>query len=215
MIAFDTNGILVDGQHRLKACAESGVSLQTDVAFGVPPHLRNKWNIGRSRTAAHMAHMAGVQNATGACALAALLLIHEKHGIQKMNNPRCKPTRTQANLDAQRRADMTPAILRSKHFKKRMAAPRVIAFCYYLFSKEKKELADRFFDELHSGAGLSADNPVFQLRERLTEKTKGKLDDLYVIALFFKTWRAYRAGKRIKCLRWCTDGPTPEAFPMI
>ncbi len=46
-IIFDRNGHLKDGQHRLAACAETGISIDTAVAFGVEPDVFD--TIGRCK----------------------------------------------------------------------------------------------------------------------------------------------------------------------
>ena len=105
----------------------------------------------------------------------------------------------------------------AKNMGRTLASPRVMAFCYYLFSAQNPDLAERFFNHLASGAGLSEHSPVYLLRERLRTNSAGKakLPILEIIALFFKAWIAYRNGKSVKCLRWNNSGANPEKFPEI
>lgn len=50
-IAFDENGVLLDGQHRLAAIGEAGTSVQMLVSRGVPAEVYDALDTGRARTA--------------------------------------------------------------------------------------------------------------------------------------------------------------------
>lgn len=58
-VKFDTNGMLIDGQHRLLAIIERGESLPCDVLYNAPPELVFVVDVGRGRTLAHMLRLAG------------------------------------------------------------------------------------------------------------------------------------------------------------
>ncbi len=49
-IAFDTDGLLIDGQHRLWAVIESGVPITTRVFFNEPPENRDVLDSGQRRS---------------------------------------------------------------------------------------------------------------------------------------------------------------------
>ena len=216
-ISFGSNGALLNGQHRLRACAEGRKAIDTDVIFGMPPDAMETMDIGKVRTAANIAYLEGVENATAACAAAYLILVHEKAGIQQIGNKQVAPSKTKANERV--RSDHRIAVVagHTKNMGRTLASPRVMAFCYYLFSAQNLDLAERFFDHLASGTGLSEHSPVYLLRERLRTNSAGKakLPILEIIALFFKAWIAYRNGKSVKCLRWNNSGANPEKFPEI
>jgi len=216
-IRFDTDGNLIDGQHRLKACAEAGVPFETDVIFGLAPEAIRTIDIGKARTAGHIAHLEGVQNAAASCAVAALIVLHQKHGIQYLNDPRCQPTKPQIVEASRRMPGMEAAVAKARLLGRRIAAPRILGFCYWAFAEQNRGLADRFFDELAHGLNLSPDNPVYHLRERLLtdRRAKAKLPQLGIIALFFKAWISYRDNRPLRKLFWKTDGPAPEKFPDI
>lgn len=216
-IRFDHTGRLIDGQHRLHACAEAGVPFETDVVTGLAPSAMRTIDIGRVRTAGHIAHLEGVENASVACAIAGLAVLHRKYGIERMNDPRYKPTKTEIVEAARTLTGLDPAIVRARMLGGKLAPPRVAGFCYWAFAQQDGTLADRFFDELAHGLNLSQDNPVYHLRERLlsNRRSKAKLPQLELVALFFKAWLAYREGRPIRRLFWKSDGPSPEKFPSL
>lgn len=216
-ISFGTNGALLNGQHRLQACAESGAAIDTDVIFGLDPDVMSTIDIGKARTAANIAHLEGIENATAACAAAHLILLHENGGIQQLGNKQVEPSKTKINERVRTDRRISEIAGRAAGMGRGLASPRVMSFCYYLFSAQQPELAEHFFSRLASGAGLTKHDPVYLLRERLRTNNAGKakLPLLEIVALFFKAWVAYRSGKPVKCLRWNNGGANPEKFPEI
>ena len=216
-IRFGSDGVLLDGQHRLQACVEAGVAFEADVVFGLDPGVLGTIDIGEGRRSSEIAHLDGIENASNACALAQLLLIHRRHGIQRMNYWQMKPTKTQIVEAVKFEPRISQVAGRAAGWGRKLVAPRVVTFSYFLFSEQDQALADRFFEEFALGTNLRADSPVYQLRERLLANriAKAKLPLLEIIALFFKAWIAFRQGRTVRQLRWRSDGPAAEKFPDI
>jgi hypothetical protein len=212
-VRFGTDGVLLDGQHRLMACVDAHMPFETDVIFGLDPNVMPTIDIPRVRTAGDVAHLQGVENASQATAIANLLLLHTRHGIQNFRNSSCRPTKTQITQEVMANPRIALVAGRTGWRSKRLVAPRILGFCHYLFSEQKPDLAERFLVELTEGTNLSKNNPVYLLRERLrtNSASKAKLPPLEIIALFFKAWTAYRDGERIRLLRWSSK----ESFPNI
>ncbi len=59
-IAFDVNGVLSNGQHRLQAIIESGISVVQMVMFGVPEVAQQFMDIGTPRTLNQALTLAGI-----------------------------------------------------------------------------------------------------------------------------------------------------------
>jgi hypothetical protein len=142
-------------------------------------------------------------------------MLHGKHGIQYLNDPSRQPSKTQIVEAARNLPRMEAAVAKASVLGRKIAAPRIIGFCYWVFAGQDPGLAERFFEELAHGVNLSSDNPVYALRERLLADRRGKakLPPLEIIALFFKAWIAYRVGRPVRKLFWRSDGPAPEKFP--
>lgn len=62
-ITFDINGNLTDGQHRLEAVLQSGVTIKAMVSTGWPPETIDLINRGRTRSIAEQLHLHGTSNA--------------------------------------------------------------------------------------------------------------------------------------------------------
>jgi len=104
------------------------------------------------------------------------------------------------------------------HMVKKIMRHSLGTFLHYRFSRKDPVLADTFFVKLAQGTGLERDEPVYILRERLLEEQKDKshkMSPIHVMALVIKAWNATREGKRIRALRWRTEGESPEEFPTV
>lgn len=214
-LKFGSDGVLLDGQHRLIACVESEMPFDTDVVFGLDPGVLDTIDTNvLPRTAAHIAQLEGVENATGSSALAYLLLVHETHGIHRVQNSDCKPTKTQVIARAKSDPRIAQIAGRSTAWARRLVQPRVTGFCYYLFSQQNIDKAEQFFEEFSSGQDIGRGDPVYYLRARmiLNAGSKAKLPMKEVIALFFKAWIAYRDDKPMYKLGWRSSA---EPFPQI
>ena len=224
-IRFGSDGILIDGQHRLAACVESGIPLVVDIIKGLDPNIQLVIDSYAGRQAAQQLAIKGKRtgesrpNLTSCCAIAQLLIIHERYGIQRLNNPMSKATRAEVIS----RVQVDPSIAESAHIvccpAMRQLGPISIAgFCHYIFNRQDPTAAELFFTELKTGENLSRDNPAYLMRERLLQNrmSKAKLMNLDIIALYFRAWIQYRSGKTMKILKaWRRDGPASEAFPEI
>lgn len=215
-IIFGPDGIILDGQHRLWGCLEANVPFETDVVFGADPSIMDSVDQNATRTSGDQAHLGGVKNGKNAAGAALLILLYEDGNISKVKQTNLHPTNQEVIAraadpmiqESAKRANPSKAMCR------RLAAS---TFCHYVFHQQNPTLADRFFDELATGAMLDKGNPVFQLRKRLTENniSRAKLPLDVVIALFFKAWQKYRNNKSTQVLYWRSTGPSPEPFPEI
>lgn len=73
-VLFADSGLLLDGQHRLQAIEDTGVSLWMFVLGGLPESVQRFIDIGRARTSAGQLQMDQVHNATNIAAAARLLI---------------------------------------------------------------------------------------------------------------------------------------------
>lgn len=217
-ISFGMDGVLLDGQHRLTAIIESGVTIQAFVAFGIDPESVDAVDIGWGRTSGNVAQMKGISNPHLAVATARMILVHRKPGIHKLTDPMCRPSRTAVIALAQSDVRLAHLVAATRNGKKfHVVHASVECFCWYVFSEQDPARAHTFFEEFRAGANLADDNPVFHLRNRLiaNQGAKAKLPRLEIIALFFQAWIAYRDRRPVRSLRWRREGPHPEGFPDI
>lgn len=212
-IIIGSDGRLIDGQHRLKACVESDISFWSMVTEGAAPESFHTIDTGGVRTAADLGYIAGIQGAAGIMSAAGLLASYRKGVLDKSKKARMKPTKSEVVAFALRHKE--GLIEAGAHANGRARAflhPSILIFAYYLFIRQNQELAERFFADLHEGSNLDESNAVLRLRNRLIDNrsSKRKLGRLELIALVFKSWIAYRDGTQQRILVWKKDEPFPN-----
>jgi hypothetical protein len=208
-----TNGTrLIDGQHRLRACVESGVSFETLVVEGIEQDVFDTKDIGKRRSKGDTLAVKGEKNTK---LLASTLVFVDEY----ITGPSMK-SKQYTNMDVeallQKYPDIRPSVTFASSARKRSAITgTMIAGCHYLFSRKDAELAELFFDALLRGVDLQDDEPVYLLRERLNLNafSKAKLPQVEIFALMIKAWNATREGRQIKVLRWSAG--QNEDFPRI
>lgn len=78
-IKFADDGMMHDGQNRMRACVRANVAFETDVRFGIPATAFNTIDTGKSKTGDDMLTNAGYTGALSRAAALHWLLILEGH----------------------------------------------------------------------------------------------------------------------------------------
>lgn len=203
---------LIDGQHRLAAVVQSGISIQAFVIEGLPSDVFDTKDIGKRRSPGDTLGVRGEQNANR---LAACLVM-----IDKYMTGRVDKSATYSNTEIEELLQKYPEArdsIQIAHAKKGVLTPSVLDSCHYLFSRKDLNLADEFVQKITYGTGLQEGEPWYVLRERLVRNTlsKAKLQKPYLMALCIKAWNFARSGKTVRYLRWREEGNATEAFPVI
>lgn len=204
---------LMNGQHRLTACIQSGCSFTATVKVGIDPDAFHVLDNGRPRQKSDLLSIAGHPSSKVLAAVATLLFRYEQ-GDLTGRNVGVEADQMFELID--RYPEIHDAVLRGHSCRGVMTAS-LAAFGEVLFARQDPALARAFFDKLASGESLAAGSPVLALRNRLLADrvSKAKLPQAELIALMFKAWKAFRDGKKVTTLRWRSEGPRAEAFPSI
>lgn len=207
-------GKLIDGQHRLLACAEGGVGFWTLVAFGVDEDAFITIDRGQSRTTGQMLHLQSGVSDYNAVAATLVWLYRFRDGIM-LNSGRPTTGESADLLQANHGIPESVSIARRVNSRFKAGPLPVIAICHYLFSRQDATLAEAFFDALATGASLREVDPVYHLRARIIASagsSSKRISSYELLALMFKTWLAEREQRIMKgALRWVQA----ESFPNI
>jgi len=186
-IRIDRLGRLIDGQHRLSAIVESGVSLSLVVISGLEPEDQLVIDSGVKRRAADQLILGGQHNM--------------KYGVRAAS-----VARAMATIDAGRAFDNKMRVTNPEIFEAMEKYPGIIdsvvaveglhrvagisplnAGIVHLVGTERiPDTTFKFFADLRSGAGLGATDPVLLLRNRL-------LSGYEVGSRMHQLWLALRA----------------------
>jgi hypothetical protein len=208
-IRFDTNGRLVDGQHRLhgvmaatEADGNPDLSITFVVVRGVEPEDRHVIDTGTRRTAGDQLKMAGYRNAALLAAATKWCLLVDRG----LNADALVRSVTHAEImDFVHRNPTLVEI--TEHVAYRMRASvdmpaGYIAAGYFLCQRIDERAAEEFFERLTDGAMLEAGDPILALRSRLRDLARNRANlsgDMW-LSLLFRTWNARREGRQLRVL---------------
>jgi hypothetical protein len=209
-IIFDYRGVLLNGQHRLSACVECGVSFDAIVVSGINPEAFKTLDGGKKRSPADALAMQGEVNASNLAAAVQAFVAFVGFGgsIQCSTGAAVKATPQVVDrilLAHPGLRDSVSAMRRSKLYDNQYGY-----LLHYLFGLVDKRLA-RDFVECLSGPHEDVGRPFVLLRETLL--LIGNRTDLrrHRAAKAIKAFNAERSGARPKMLKFSGS----ESFPVI
>lgn len=205
-IKFDKDGNLVDGQNRLTACVEAGVPFKSNVVYGIESALNV--DRGKSRTAGQIIRAMGIAyDANIISAMANYLYAYNdsgSKGFATVGHGKYSFTMdaTVAFIESNIK-DLNHSCSITQKSKRIFNRYSLHATLHYIFSQVAGEsLATEFYHKLVEGTGLSSDDPVYHLREKLLkERASGKSSGINQYAgLIIKGWNHFICGKRVASL---------------
>ncbi len=219
-MAFDTDGNLIDGQHRLYAVIESNTRITCAVAFGCPPSAIYTIDTGaKPRSFKDLLEINGNAENTQAVAAAIRLLYYYRKRLNPMSEKyRITPTMRELADIYEKNPTILDSVLPSLKAKG-LLSPSQCVYFHFVFSEiSKKEAAD-FFRKLSFGTGeddVSKGCPIALLRKRLLENGRrqhSRITPATKTAITIKAWNHYREGKSVKNLRWNRRGRGKQGYP--
>lgn len=213
-IVFGTDGVLIDGQHRLAAIVAANVPVRMVVVECVDPESFATVDIGRGRAGSDVLSIMGEHSTA---ALSATLIAIDRYFTGRMlsmagdYNPQIVTRLVSEYPDARK---SVKTVLNTRPI---LGPSSILASCHYLFALVDTEAADLFIADLASGANLSETDGVFKLRERLLRNklSKAKLPRHEIMALCIKAWNARRKGETVRLLVFRSGGQSAEQFPEV
>ena len=207
--------LLIDGQHRLYACVKSNTPFRTLVVEGLSSDVFDTIDTGKNRSAADTLALRGEKNTK--CLAASIIFVDQYFRGNLKSRNKYSSSKIEELLNNSY-PDIRSSVSFANRFNLRRMVPKsLFAGLHYLFSKSDENLADWFMECFLKGQGVTDDDPVYILRERMLRNTlsKSKLKNEYIAAIFIKAWNATKSGKKIRALSWIEEGKTPEQFPVI
>lgn len=223
-VKIGRSGLLIDGQHRLEAIVKADVTITMAIAYDVPDSSFDSIDIGRVRKASDIVALRGQKHYT-IVASACRLIYLDEHGLLDQTHPSMSSSRAQVrtvtNRDVIETMDACPDVIEcaalvstTYKFAGQLLAYGLAAYILWKLRRIEQVAADRFFSGLTDGLNLTAQDPLFMLRERLirNQADKRKLERRELYAMTVKAWNATRLNKSFTphALRLRTGGPGRE-----
>jgi hypothetical protein len=210
-IIFNADGDLINGQHRLHACVESGRSFDVLVVRGVDQSAFRTLDSGRKRSSADVLYLAGEINASNlAAAVQALVAFVDFGGsirVTTTQSRKATPQLIDRVLSAHSGLRESVRVMR----KSRLYDNQYGYLLHYLFSTVNAKLADDFAEVLANGH-TDVGRPFVRLRETMI--SNGRRTDLRRVyaAKAIKAFNAEMTGARPKMISF---NDAREDFPEI
>lgn len=211
-IKIDSDGRLLDGQHRLEAVKKAMKAIPAIVVEGLPTDVINSLDIGRKRSMNDVLREHGETNTiTLASALRWLWMIRTGVVLAANSSPSIGEL-----------LELLEAVPEIRNSLRNVAAIHEImgngiaAALHCTFAEKDADLADVFFARLIDGVNLAEHSPIRHLRERLI-KTRAsrrvRLAEAERVALSIKAWNAFRNDRPLQLLLWRNRGVAREGLP--
>ena len=164
-------GQLLDGQHRLNAVVEAGVTVPMIVVRDIPPEVMPTVDAGAKRTYADALKIQGEENTSVLAAVTRRAVLWTRGYRMKtgsMTPTATELTRSSSSTDACAAQPRWPR--RSPH--STLLPASIIGLCHWLFSDLDPDEAGWFLARFADGDGLAADDPIAALRNRDREDAR-------------------------------------------
>lgn len=196
-IAFDEDGALSDGQHRLHACFEAGFPIEVLVAFNEPRELFPAYDTGVLRGMNVHLFLSGAvsdMTAAGSVAPATRFL----WGYDSGTNPATANTKRGFTLDMARAVlaahPRLPEMVAMVRAKRTITFPLAnTAALFTLFHEADEKRAAIFAAQVLTGENIKSGDPAFVLREAtMRDKSRGSIETSYRTV---RAWNAFYEGR--------------------
>jgi hypothetical protein len=216
-IKIDTEGRVIDGQHRLHAIIKAGVLLQLLVVSGLENASQDAMDQGGRRTLSDQLARRGYKNCNALAAGIAVAHAWEVTGKPQSRSD-SKRNHLQWFMEHQELQESVESVRKVWQSPLRYPSGYAIAI-HYRMAKFSRIDADFFWEVLASGKFEYGAEPIRLLREKCLEASAQKaangrsLDPTQRAAFTIKAWNAWITGKTISILRFKPS--SGETFPTL
>ena len=212
-LIFDTAGYIISGQHRLKAVANSGKTIEFWVFPGESRDIFDVVDQGYKRTAAHMLRVPHATSIANASRHLAALADGDRWGM-----PRFPKVTTPEILETYRAWPEVSWYTTEAYAAYNAAQVPIGAHLAVLAQAARDGHIGRiapWLEAMSTGVGLGDGDPRLMLRERFRRGVQvapgvNRRDLIY--ALITKAWNAYATDQLLTVLRWQKGEPLPQVI---
>jgi hypothetical protein len=217
-IVFDTEGVLIDGQHRLHAIAQSGRAVPVLVIYGIDPDSFTTFDQGKKRSGSDvLSTESEFREHAGTTASALAWLARKEQGLLHSSSAPV-PLPNDEILERVRQYPGLIDSVRRAHgeLRTRLMPPGMIAFLDYVLGGIDPEAGGQFLSRVCAGLDVPKDSWEARLRKRLDDFSghRSSLAQRDLLALVIKSFHGSYRGLRVpNALQWRSGGEHPEPFP--
>lgn len=218
-IAIGSDGVLLDGQHRLAAIVEAGVPVQIAMATDCDPSIFTVIDTGAGRTASDALYLAGAVHTVAASAGLKAYMMCKRHPDKVWTGVALIPTHAEivdAYNDRQEDIDWASALGNNSYagYRHLNRAAVTALSLLALDAHWDGETIETFCSKLRNGDGLMADCPILRLRAALangllTSKSRHTSLIQSHLACLIKTFNYWNQGVSMRLFKAPQCPPIP------
>jgi hypothetical protein len=208
-IRISSDGVLLDGQHRLRAIQIANQPVQTMVVEGLSSDVFATIDQGVKRTPAHILALEGFKESSNLAAAARQIILYRTY-----SDPFCResdrlPSAQQISETVHTSPELVGAVSRahSSEFLTRFIGVGTAAFLLTVFAEKNPIQAEIFFQQIMTGVGLTIGMPAYTVREQLirakvkTNYGQRQVNGSLKAGWMFAAYRAFLAERNIKIIQ--------------
>jgi hypothetical protein len=218
-IAFDVNGQLVDGQHRLAAVIESDLAVEMTVFTEVEEGTFDVLDTGRRRNAADVLAIEGEKSSSTLAAMVRIIWLYENRPDLAWSGSAAVVTNHQIVETLEQHPKLRDFVPIGEQIAAAtgMMKSAAGASSYLVSRAATKAQLDRWLDGIIDGAGLTKSDPrlifrrvMFAMARRQAGQAMRRRDTREHVALYLKAFNAWRTKDPITQLRFSAREPMPR-----
>ncbi len=219
-IAFDTAGVLVDGQHRLAAVIEADLPVEMTVFTEVEPGTFDVLDTGKKRNAADVLAIEGEKSTTLLAAMVRTVWQYQNRSDQSWSGGAAGVT----NHQIVQTLEANPALRDYIAVADRVAAETgmiksaagAASFLVDAANPRRKARMAEWHEGVTEGAGLDRSDPrlvfrkaMFAMARKQAGVVQRRRDTREHVVLYLKAFNAWAAGETLNGLRYTAREPAP------
>lgn len=219
-IKFDSNGTLIDGQHRLKAIIMSNTTQEMAVAYDLDPIVFTELDTGKKRTLSDVLFIENFTSHTHLATATKGIYSFVNFGIDQMSHGRSFKSTSEAKTSNRTYLEFLknhPEIVNSLMFvlkcgKQKLVTTSFLIVMHYIFKTRSRKDADIFIQKFITGDNLALNNPILRLREKMIQQNADKIKVVHhdQTKMFVIAWNKWRGDQSLKYFRIDTNKPMPR-----
>ena len=213
-LKFAVDGTLLDGQHRLAAIAEAGVTVKMLVIRGLPAGAQDTVDGGAKRKFSDVLNLRGEKNYISLATTVRGICAWESG--ERNARGALMTTNSQLLATLEKHPWVREGMATVQRVSTLSGLPvRVGGLAWWLFVQLDSDDANYFFDRLASDQAHQSGQPIYELRKAISASfsVRGERSANYLLAITIKAWNKYRDGEKVGQLRFRMGGASPESFP--
>ncbi len=218
-IAFDVNGVLVDGQHRLAAVIEADTPVEMTVFTDVDEGTFDVLDTGKRRNAADVLAIEGEKSSATLATMVRTVWLYENRPDLNWSGGAAAVTNHQIVETLEQHPKLRDFVTVGEQIATAtgMLKSAAGASSYLASRVSRRAEMEEWFDGIIEGAGLAKGDPrlvfrrvMFGMARAQPGQTVRRREGREHLALYLKAFNAWRGGERVSSLRFSSREELPR-----